>query len=106
MNRIQQLRQEKRMSQVRLSIELGVSQGAVSDYECGKSNPSVAVLLAMSKLFNASCDYILGVSDIRAVQKGAENDGDIQLLSGYHMLSPMEQAMVRAYIQAFIDKRR
>lgn len=106
MNRIKQLREGMHMTQVRLSTELSVSQETVSAYEKGKHYPGIPILLKMSRLFNASCDYILGISDIRAIQKGAENDDDIQLLSEYHLLSPMEQAMTRAYIQALMDKRR
>ena len=64
-NRVMELREEKRMSQVHLSIELDVTQETVSAYERGKHHPSIKSLLIMSKLFNASIDYILGVSDIR-----------------------------------------
>ena len=64
-NRIKQLREEYNMTQVRLSIELEVSQETISAYESGKHYPSVAALLRLSEIFHASCDYILGLSDIR-----------------------------------------
>ena len=41
-NRIKQLREEYNMTQVRLSIELEVSQETISAYESGKHYPSVA----------------------------------------------------------------
>lgn len=106
MNRIKQLREEKGITQIRLSIELGVTQVTVSGYEVGKSYPSIPVLIKMSKIFGVSCDYILGVSDIRTIMKGVESDADIELVSEYHSLSPMEQNMVRAYIQALKDRRQ
>lgn len=62
-NRIGQLREEHHMTQVRLSIELGVSQETVSAYENGKHFPSVANLLKMSQIFDVSCDYLLGLSE-------------------------------------------
>lgn len=105
MNRIKQLREEKKMTQVRLSIELGVTQVTVSGYEIGKSLPSVSILLKMSELFGVSCDYILGVSEIRTIMKGIKSDSDIELVSEYNTLTPMEQNMVKAYMQALKDKR-
>lgn len=105
MNRIKLLREEMRMTQVKLSTELGVSQETVSAYESGKHYPSIPNLLKMSELFSASCDYILGISDIRTIMTGIDGDDDIMLLSRYHNLSPMERTMVKAYIQALEDKR-
>lgn len=105
MNRIKQLREEKKMTQVRLSIELGVTQVTVSGYEIGKSLPSVSILLKMSELFGVSCDYILGVSEIRTIMKGIKSDSDIELVSEYNTLTPMEQNMVKAYMQALKDRR-
>lgn len=64
-NRIKQLREENNMTQVRLSIELEVSQETISAYESGKHYPSVASLLKLSQIFHTSCDYILGLSNIR-----------------------------------------
>lgn len=52
MNRIKLLREEMRMTQVKLSTELGVSQETVSAYESGKHYPSIPNLLKMSELFS------------------------------------------------------
>ena len=49
MNRIKELRESKGMTQVRLSIELEVSQETVSAYEKGKHYPSVEVLMKLLK---------------------------------------------------------
>lgn len=105
MNRIKELREEKRMTQVRLSIELEVTQVAVSAYESGRHYPSIPVLIKMSELFDASCDYILGISDIRTIMKGMKSDSDAATVSEYNSLTPMEKNMVKAYIQALKDKR-
>lgn len=104
MNRIKQLREEKHMTQVRLSTELSVTQETISAYESGKHYPSIPNLLKMSEIFNASCDYILGISDIKTIMTGIDGDDDVLILSMYHNLTPMEQTMVKAYIQALKDK--
>ena len=59
-NHIRQLREELHMTQVRLSIELGVSQETVSAYENQKHYPSFLQLQKMSSIFHASIDYIMG----------------------------------------------
>lgn len=93
------------MTQVRLSIELEVTQETISAYESGKNYPRIPHLIKMSELFGVSCDYILGVSDIKTIMKGVKNDSDVEIVSEYNSLSPMEQNMVKAYIQALKDKR-
>ncbi len=65
MNRIKELREEKHITQVRLSIELEVSQETISAYEKGKYYPSAKSLIQLSKIFNTSIDYILGISEVR-----------------------------------------
>lgn len=107
MNRIKALRIEKGMTQIRLSIELSVSQVAVSAYESGKALPSVRNLLKMSEIFHASCDYILGLSDVRQILNGGELTKDeLILLSQYRSLHPSERPMVGAYIQGITDRRK
>ena len=82
MNRIKELREEKGITQIRLSIELSVSQETVSAYENGKHFPSVQSLIKISEIFNVSCDYILGLSDVKNIQNGgAYTIDEISLVS-------------------------
>lgn len=104
-NRIQQLREEQRMTQVRLSIELGVSQETISAYEKGKHYPSVAILLQLSQLFHASCDYILGISDTRCPGgAGALSAREQSLLAGYRRLSSTKQEKLLSYLEGLSER--
>ena len=97
--RIQELREERHMTQVRLSIELGVAQETVSAYESGKHYPSVATLIKLSRLFDASCDYILGLSDVR--QPGGIGTPDAaaqRLLAQYQRLDERKRERLAAYL--------
>jgi Predicted transcriptional regulators len=47
-NRIRELREEKHITQVRLSTELGVAQETISAYEQGRHLPSVSSLMKLS----------------------------------------------------------
>lgn len=103
-NRIKQLREEYHMTQVRLSIELEVSQETISAYESGKHYPSVASLLKLSEIFHASCDYILGLSDIRFPYAKDSLTGDEQLLlTRWNALDGRKKELLNAYIDGLTD---
>lgn len=98
-NRIKELREENNMTQVRLSIELEVSQETISAYESGKHYPSVAALLKLSEIFHASCDYILGLSDIRFPYEIKDlTPGEHQLLIKWNSLDLRKKELLLAYL--------
>ena len=102
-NRIRELREGKRMTQVRLSIELGVSQETVSAYENQRHYPSFTQLVKMSELFHASIDYIMGRSDVRnpiPLNGGSEQE---RLASLARQLSAQQAELVFAYAQGVLD---
>lgn len=105
MNRIKELREARKMTQVRLSIELNVSQESVSAYEKEKYYPSYQTLLKLSEIFNSSIDYIMGLSDTRLIRKstGAEQE---ELLSLYGKLSDRQKEKALAYIQGLADSEK
>lgn len=106
MNRIKQLREERSMSQVRLSIELGVSQETVSAYENNKHYPSVQALVKLSDIFGVSCDYILGLSEERHnVIYHSLDENERKLFNLYKALSAQKKELVIAYIQGLYDSR-
>lgn len=104
MNRIKELRDEFGMSQVRLSIELGVSQETISAYENEKHYPMVENLIKMRNLFSASFDYILGYSDVRIPKDGEFfPTEELQLLALFHALDQTKQQKAVAYMQGLLD---
>ena len=57
-DRIRQLRQERRWSQLELGEKLGVHQKQVSAYERGVNLPSTEVLIKMAEVFDVTLDYL------------------------------------------------
>jgi len=99
-NRIKDLRDEKNMTQIRLSTELDVSQETVSAYEIGKHYPSVKSLMRMAELFNASMDYIMGVSPVRyALLESGLPDCDVRFLLLYRKLDNLNKEKAYSYMQ-------
>lgn len=99
-NRIRELREEKNMTQIKLSIELEVSQETVSAYESGKHYPSVAMLIKLALIFHTSCDYILGLSSQRNSSMPKSLDAMEQLiLENYRRLPDGKKEVLVAYIE-------
>lgn len=103
-NRIRRLRQAHRMSQVRLSIELEVSQETVSAYENGKHYPSYPLLVKMSDLFGVSIDYLMGREDDCEMQIRELNAEEAIMLRRYRSLDELRKAKVEAYIHGLSER--
>lgn len=65
--RIKQCREEKKISQAKLSRILNISPSTVSSYESGQISPSIDVIAKMSYIFKVSTDYLLGVESGRHI---------------------------------------
>lgn len=62
---LSELRREKRLSQEELAKIIGTSQSSVGHWESGRRNIPQDKLLQLSKYFNVSIDYLLGISNSR-----------------------------------------
>ena len=61
--RLKELRQEKGIGQVQLARELDVGKSIISLWELGKCEPTLSKLVAMSRFFGVSIDYLAGLED-------------------------------------------
>ena len=57
--RIAALRRQAGMSQAQLANALGISPSAMGMYEQGRREPSMETLVALSRVFQVSTDYLL-----------------------------------------------
>ncbi len=104
-NRIRDLRKKHHMSQIRLSIELGVSQETISAYESGKHYPSYPSLVKLSEIFGVSIDFLMGLSEEKNTTK-TYSSKEIMLLDIFNELSDSEQQLVFAYMQGLADSTK
>lgn len=91
------------MSQVRLAIELEVSQETVSAYENQKHYPSFLQLVKLSGLFHASIDYIMGLSEVRVPVNVSDREGISAMLHLGSRLTGKQVQLVIAYMQGILD---
>ena len=69
MFRLRQLRKEKKLSQLRLALELHMNQNSISRYETEEREADYATLILFADYFGVSIDYLLGRTDKRNFEK-------------------------------------
>lgn len=67
--RLKELREKRRVSQVRLAIDLNLNQNAISRYENGAREADYKTLIAIADYFDVSIDYLLGRTDCPQINR-------------------------------------
>lgn len=67
--RLAQLRKERKISQVKLAMDLNTNQNTISRYETGEREADYAMLIRISDYFNVSIDYLLERTDNPEINK-------------------------------------
>lgn len=97
-NRIRQLRHEQHITQIQIYKACGISSGNLSSIETGKTLPSSAALMQLSRILNCITDYILFGEEKKCALPSAPSS-TVQPLTGqakemlclYQTLSPRDQ---------------
>ena len=61
--RLKELRKQKGISQLKLSIDLNTNQNTISRYETGTREPGINELISIADYFQVSVDYLLERTD-------------------------------------------
>ena len=65
--RIYELRISFGWTQVQLAQKLGITKQTVSNWENDNIQPSIEMLIKLSKIFNVSTDYLLGLTPTNSI---------------------------------------
>ena len=65
--RITELRMSFGWTQVQLAQKLGITKQTVSNWENDNIQPSIDMLVKLSKIFNVSTDYLLGLTPTNSI---------------------------------------
>ena len=63
--RLKELRKEKGITQLKLAMDLGLSQNTISRYETGEREADYKTLIMLADYFGVSVDYLIGRTDIK-----------------------------------------
>ncbi len=61
--RLKELRKTRKISQLKLALDLNMNQNSISRYENEEREADYATLIKFADYFNVSLDYLLGRTD-------------------------------------------
>lgn len=61
--RLKEVRKLKKISQLKLAMDLNMNQNTISRYETGEREPGINELIKIADYFNISIDYLLERTD-------------------------------------------
>ena len=61
--RLKELRKQRKISQLKLAMDLSLSQNSISRYETGERQADYNTLIRIADYFDVSIDYLLGRTD-------------------------------------------
>ena len=67
--RLKSLRKEKGISQLKLALDLNMSQNSISRYETGEREADYRTLILIADYFDVSIDYLLERTDNPKINK-------------------------------------
>ena len=79
--RIRELRQSRKLTQLVLAKRLGVTKSLISAYENATTYPSYDVLLGIAYIFNVTTDYLLGKEKTMSVSTKGLTDSQTEFVS-------------------------
>lgn len=79
--RIKTLRKERRLTQEEIAAELNISNTCVCLYESASRGVDITVLARLASFFSVTSDYLLGLSDNRAIPEELKDGWEIKVTS-------------------------
>lgn len=77
---IKELRERAGYSQSQLAKKLDVTRSSVNAWEMGLSTPTTQYIVALTKLFHVSADYILGTEAELSLSLRGYSDDEVALV--------------------------
>ncbi len=74
--RLKELRIKRKISQLKLAMDLGMNQNSISRYETGQRQADYDTLIKFADYFNVSIDYLLERTEIPYMAKNGQNKED------------------------------
>ena len=104
------IREERNITQIKLSIDLGVSQELISRYELGYSFPQPNMLIKLADYFNCSVDYLLGrtniTTSIKTLVLDKNNVEYSKIIENYNTLSNKDKEHLISYMDYLLNKEK
>ncbi|WPQ68519.1 helix-turn-helix domain-containing protein [Weissella paramesenteroides] len=104
MNRIKELRTKKGLTLQKLGKDVGISFGALGNYENERREPKLATWKKLADYFGVTVGYLQGISNIKSRQEDYKNDSFFQdmrkKLDNTGKISEKDKEKISEYILA------
>lgn len=97
---LKRLRQGCALTQKQVSDVLKINRSTYTYYETGKSQPTIRTLIKLSKMFNVTIDFLLGIEDDKsnnAVNNFSDNVLSYKTGEGYNSLDEDEKVLLMSF---------
>ncbi len=103
MKNLKKIREERNINQLKIAMDLEISQESISKYETGLAFPSKKVLLKLADYFGCSVDFLLGRTDNPKMNKDNISAADKKmdnLIFRYNKLSEKSKNKLEGFLTA------
>lgn len=101
---IKDIRKKNYLNQTAFADRIGVTQGAVSQWECGLTRPNTDQLKAISMEFGVSIDYLLADEDIDNPSDTPKTEEAKILVKGIDRLPKEDREKALNVVRAMFDQ--
>lgn len=100
MLRLKECRLKANLPQQYVALTLGIKPPSVSNWESGKTQPTMDNLIKLAQLYNVTTDYLLGIPDFAVMEDcQADSEEEKTLLRGFRALTDDDKKEVLEYIE-------
>ena len=107
MENLRLIREAKRITQMQLSVEIGIAQETISAYENGKAMPSVDILCKLADYLHTSTDYLLKRTSVKIPVNEMAIDGlsgeEVEVISYFKALSKEKKNKAVGFIMGLSE---
>ena len=98
---LKSVRKTFKISQSELAKGIGIGQATVCQWELGHSKPTCDALIALSKYYGLSADFLLGIND--DMHGGGLSDEHDQLIAMFDNLTHEQRSLIVGIMQQMKD---
>lgn len=99
--KLKELRKQQNLTQVQVSQYLNTTHQTYNNYENGKYEPSIDMLIKLADLYNTSIDFIVGRDRVNDV--GYLNNTQIECVKMIKQLTETNLIKVMGYLSAMVS---
>ena len=105
MNRLRELRKEKKLSLIELSEAVHINKSSIARFETGEVEMKADTLKLFSDYFQVTTDYLLGNTDDRNSSATALDNVDIAFYNQHGIVSDAQKQEIQSFIE-FVKRKQ